>query len=249
MSSQHLLSKHHLHPLPGRASQNGQTMISILVGVMISLITIVAILVVYKNAIEISGSASRSSMRDEQMAAALMAAQIDAQQAGFGLLPDANPHSIINLTNKQVVWRYKQHLTDTVSFCSGLLLIDPQQDPNAAGFYSLPAKLCTSADAVTWSVDERRALVPSGGTTTPGSIFYKATHRDGSDEPAEVGALTLQPPPTANTDTGFIFNLSPATCIPYMQQLSGLSAVEQLTLAASDGTTLLTVCLPNVKSS
>ena len=56
--------------------QAGQSLISMMVGLVISLITIAAMLTLYKVMIEVSGNASRSAMRDGQVSSAILAAQI-----------------------------------------------------------------------------------------------------------------------------------------------------------------------------
>ena len=54
-----------------------------MIGLVISLLTIGAMLAIYKVAIEVSGNASRTATRDGQVSSAMLAAQIELQQAGY----------------------------------------------------------------------------------------------------------------------------------------------------------------------
>src|SRR5690606_13766993 len=77
---------------PARRTQRGQTLVGMMVGVMISLITIAGMLVLYKTMIEVTGQASSDSLRDGQVASALLAAQMDVHEAGYGIaLADVTP--------------------------------------------------------------------------------------------------------------------------------------------------------------
>ena len=224
----------------------GQSLVSVLVGVVISLLTIAAMLGLYRNVIDVSGEASRSALRDGNVASALTSAQIYLQEAGFGIKPEDPLLSkfILTQNGKQVVWRFKQHLNDT-DVCAGLQLIDATNDAGesaARGFFYLTPKPCsqTTLSSVSWTPGERVALL-ANAAADPASAFVTTKE---TVKVAEVGGLSLQPQSAA----GYTFRLEPESCLPYRQQSGALSAVQRLSLAANDQDVLFSACLPNLKS-
>lgn len=227
-----------MNALARRRRGRGQSLISLLVGLAISLITIAAMLVLYKTMIGISGNASRSALRDSQVSAALLAAQMNLQSAGFGVpATDALASKwAISAGGKQVVWRSKTALADAGYQCAGLLIDDDGDD---RGLYRLPPKACASVADATWTDDERE---PMAG----GAAFFTPTQKDGSaftGSDAEAGAITLAP--------GYVFALgAPRPCLPYMQQnfaAAPAAQAQQLTLQRADGAgALFSICLPNL---
>jgi hypothetical protein len=135
-----------------RRRQSGVSLISMMIGLMISLLVIASMLVFYKSIIEVTGNASRAAQRDGQVSAALVAAQMDLQSAGFGVpastagaplsdnlvflasdlttritpAPSANTGPY---TAKEILWRAApatwQPGTVPTYQCSGLLIVEP----------------------------------------------------------------------------------------------------------------------------
>lgn len=219
--------------------QRGQSLISMLIGLAISLITIAAMLVLYKTLINVSTNASRAAVRDGQVSAALLGAQMDLQSAGFGVAAtDAlSTRLAISTDGKQVVWRNKANITDATYQCSGLLLVD------GSGLYALPAKACTDASAVTWASTERQLVTGASAFFVPSVTTTSASGTTTTASTDEAGATSL----TGN----YRFTLGTAhACLPYMQQdfatTPGAQA-QQITLASST-TTLFSICMPNLTS-
>ncbi len=113
-------------PQVGRKQQRGQSLISMMVGLVISLITIAAMMTLYKTMVEVSSNASRSALRDGQVSAALLSAQMELQSAGFGVpvADGLNSKLHVREAGKELVWRYKTELTASGYVCSGLRLVD-----------------------------------------------------------------------------------------------------------------------------
>lgn len=223
-------------PRPGRQQQCGQSLISMMVGLVISLITIAAMMTLYKTMVEVSSNASRSALRDGQVSAALLSAQMDLQSAGFGVpaADSLNSKLYVREAGKELVWRYKAELTASGYVCSGLRLVDGE------GLYRFTPKVCSDAEAATWNGNEQRLLAGS-------AAFFTPAQRDGSafeSGEEEVGAMTLAP--------GYVFSLKgQRQCLPYMQQdfsATPTAAVgQQLALERSDGSShLFMACLPNL---
>lgn len=140
-----------------RRRQRGQSLISMMVGLVISLTTISAMLVLYKTMIEVSGNASRSALRDGQVSSALLAAQMEMQSAGFGV-PSGDALSTklaIRDAGKELVWRYKTGLTASGFQCSGLRLVDGN------GLYRLAEKNCNTVADINWSASEMELMAGS----------------------------------------------------------------------------------------
>ncbi len=218
------MARHHaLRSNPNR--QRGQTLIGLLIGVLISLITIAAMLVLYKTMIEVSANASRSALRDGQVSAALQAAQMELQSAGFGVPASASLEDrvVISDAGKRVVWRF---LEGAQGRCAGLQV-------ETHGINRLPAKDCNGLAGVSWNAGEQQPMARMP-TNPDGSVFALAD---------EVGGMSLA--------AGYAFHLSdaPVNCLPYMQQsdAASLPAGRTLDLKSGDGSSVLfSVCLPNL---
>ena len=222
-----------------RRHQTGQTLISTMIGLVISLITISAMLVLYKTMIEVSANASRSALRDGQVSAALLAAQMDLQSAGFGV-PAADALSSrfgVRESGKEVVWRYKAELADAGFVCSGLRLVDNE------GLYRFTPTACGDVAAVNWAVSERELLAGS-------AAFFTPAQKDGSayaGGEGEVGAMSLA--------AGYVFALkAERQCLPFMQQDFSTSPMalpgQQVAMEQADGAGhLFQACLPNLAVS
>lgn len=225
-----------------RQRQRGQTLISMMVGLIISLLTIAAMLVLYKTMIEVAGNASRAALRDGQVSSALLAAQVELQEAGFGIAGSEALDSrfAISTDGKQVTWRFKNEIGEPDQ-CAGLRLVDDAAaTAPARGFYSLAAKSCTTVSGITWSGTELRPIASD-------AAFFEPMQKDGSAFAAgerEVGALTLQP----SSGDGFRFQSASDTCLPYRQDDAASQAGLRVSLRQDDQV-LFSVCLPNLATS
>lgn len=221
-------------PCPWR--QRGLTLIGMMVGLLISLLSLVSLLAVYKMAIGVSTNAVGARQRDGQISAALLAAQIELQQAGYGIVRSAGAADLETLVKtrapetgaSQVVWRYRPDLaTDT---CAGLLLDTAGSD---AGLYWLPQKACANAADATWTPSERQPLASS-------ATLFVPQDRDGN-QLAEAGAAAL---------AGAQFQLDGTCSLPFAQQAfdddDAYPLAQRLVLRGGDGTALFTACLSNL---
>lgn len=226
-----------------RSAQAGVSLISMMVGLMISLLVIASMLVFYKSIIEVTNNASRSVRRDGQVSAALLSAQMDLQSAGFGVPASSAPGTLnanlfIGNNGKEIVWRNKANPTDTAFQCAGLLLVDTG---TAQGLYTLPAQTpCASAAAAAWGANAGQLIAGS-------AAFFVPTQANGvayAAGDAEKGGLSLQ--------GGFVFALGAAReCLPYMQQNFSAapmpaSPTVMLVQAGNASNVLLSACLSNL---
>lgn len=236
--------------------QSGYSMVSLMVGLVISMLTIAAMLAIYRTVVEVSGRASADSARDGQVASGLLAAQMELHNAGYKvLLPSlasgdvADTNEIQNLAiavksdDKRVVtWRFQVEpiradgTTEVFDGCSQLR-IEPQADGGLQMLYQAP-EACTSTASASWT-ESAQVLVsyPKPWQDRAGSAIAEA---------ASGSYLDMNPDAT---DSGFrIVNSSGQRCtLPYAQQDPALSATEspRIVLERAERE-LFSVCLSNI---
>lgn len=233
----------------GRGHQAGQSLISMMIGVLISLFTIAGMMVLYKVMIDTSGNASRAALRDGQVSSALLAAQVELQQAGFGVPPGDAFDTKLAVAGKQVVWRYRTNLASSDYVCAGLRLVDDKDDSangcaaagdgvDQRGLYFLPPKACASASAPpAWSCPD---------LLTTEAAFFQPLNKDGTvmdGDMAEVGGMSL--------GEAIGFTQGSTACLPYMQQEDAGVPLDQVATVslATAGAPLFTACLPNISTA
>ena len=147
--------------------QRGYSLISMMVGLVISLLTIAAMLAVYRTVVEVSGRASSDSMRDGQVASGMLAAQVELHSAGYGVneLPElaagvaADAATIkqyaiaVDDTDKRnVTWR-------SAAGCARLEILS-DSERKVKVYYRKPEP-CSDIPSAAWSA-EKQVLVSYG---------------------------------------------------------------------------------------
>ena len=213
--------------------QQGATLISLMVGMLISLLTIGAMLATYKVVVEVSGSASRDADRDGQVASGILAAQMELQQAGYGIdigeMPAAGgsvpDDRNLYLAQGFVAWRHQ-------TGCKALKVETPQ-GAEAPALYISANAACTSAKDVAASTWVWEPLT---------DIDAKAwKDRQGVGVLASAGGQTLG---------AAVFNVNNNACsLPYAQQAGLAERSPELVLETGSGSAkraLFRVCLSNL---
>mgnify|MGYP000028190654 FL=1 len=150
-------------------NQQGFTLVSLLVGLAISMLCLMALLALFRTVIHTSVDARKSSILDTQLQNSLTTIQVLAQNAGFGYPASSIPNivevaSIADVTaNKAILWRLDDDIkTTTASICQGitytenaLILLKSRCS------YDLPL-----ATGSTWEKDSTLAYFPTGTTIT-----------------------------------------------------------------------------------
>ncbi|KAF1687220.1 hypothetical protein B1992_04345 [Pseudoxanthomonas broegbernensis] len=232
-----------------RASQRGYSLVSMMVGLVISLLTIAAMLAVYKMMVEVSGRASADSLRDGQVASGLLAAQLELHSAGYGIadpeLPDvaegaaADPAAIKRYAiavddadKRNVTWR-------SVDGCARLEIASGE-DRSVTMYFRRP---------------EPCADIPSAGWTRERDVVLAYgepwKERDGSAVADAAGGSYLDMA-AAESDSGFrVVNAEGERCtLPYAQQAKADSRTESPRLVLeSKGRELFSACLSNIVAS
>ena len=150
-------------------NQQGFTLVSLLVGLAISMLCLMALLALFRTVIHTSVDARKSSILDTKLQNSLTTIQVLTQNAGFGYPASSIPNivevaSIANVTtNKAILWRWDDDVnTATASICQGITYTE-----NALILlkktcsYNLP--LTTGS---TWERDSTLASFPTGTTIT-----------------------------------------------------------------------------------
>lgn len=231
----------------GPCRQRGQSLISMMVGVLISLLTIAAMVSIYRVLIDVSGNASRSAQRDGQLASALLTVQMEMQRAGFGIAPGEPGVLAIVDGGRQIVWRYSLH-PDPGHACAGLRIATAANAPelpvtpadasaDRRGLYWLPGRSCSAADdpALAWTA--AGPLAPRRLVSATG--FFVPQAADGTALGDEAGVHAL---------AGAHFERDGACSLPYAQQADLLPVSQRVSLKVGSDVVFST-CLANLRAS
>ncbi|CAD5108230.1 PilW family protein [Zestomonas carbonaria] len=108
----------------GIARQRGVNLISLMVGTLLSVIGILAMLTLYRNLVQTAVVATQDANQDGQLAAGLLTAQLELQNAGFGIDPGGAQNllktdvSLGGQSHPALLWRYR----DATGYqCRGLV--------------------------------------------------------------------------------------------------------------------------------
>ena len=218
--------------MSGSAKQTGLSLISMMVGLLISLLAVLLAMTVYKLVIGVSVNTIGTSQRDGQRASALLATQIELQQAGYGIERTVGTvdTSLLHLTNEpaQAVWRFRPDLTTDT--CAGVRVVAAG---TSAGLSWLPPKPCSSAATATWAAADLQPLASQ-------AVFFVPRARDDSAL-AETGV--------ANLGNAQFAPASEGCTLPYAQQAFASTderqVAQRLVLRDGTGAVLLSACLSN----
>lgn len=211
--------------------QRGITLISLMIGTVLSMLTILAMLALYKNLIQVAVIASQDANHDGGLASALLTAQMELASAGFALNED--PDTLIHLPNSAaaILWRYKNLDTAKVS-CSGLLLrTHPAKKEHARTLTLLHKADCSIALNLLAVAESDTALKASWGTE-PGAITNLAVLNPSTE-------LTFTEDSTTCTNYGITHGLEHRQITIKASNSSSVDALE----------TIYRVCLSNIPGS
>lgn len=218
-----------------KLAARGMTLVGTLVGLLLSVLGVVAMLSLYRTMVDVSTSSTRSALRDGQLASALLGAQMELQAAGWRIEP-GEPGDDLRMAadGRGVVWRFRDVEGGPV-LCAGLRIVADAPAAGAAagpdgalaqGLYLMPATPCAGVDdsSVTWATP---------GQPKPRMLVSEAGFHEGQ---GEVSVLRL---------AQARFRQEAGGCEPYGQQPG---EVEHAMLALeAGGMRLFGVCLQNIK--
>lgn len=243
-------------------NQRGFTLISLMVGTVVSMIGILALLFLYKNLVHTSVSALSSAKQDGQIASAQMTMQKELQTAGFGIV-DAKAS---NNTPRALIL-----LKDT-TLTSNALPGAPVDIPvipfsTITGDVEGNALIWSYRETTTGAVKCAGLLVQQDSSTAPYSL-YRLQSTSNCSENLTSASITWrrtllvtegQTLPTANAANPWPFAARRTTCWPFGKGSdSSTLNYPQITIrtraSSVDGSgeplvTSTTVCLPNFPES
>lgn len=202
--------------------QQGYSLISTLVGIVISLATVGVMLTTYRLIGDTSIETTQEMNRDGQTLSILQVLEMEIQQSGFGTNTGGavNDDILVSNQGKRIAWRYKPELASAAVSCKGIEILSSASDRREAGVYGYAISNCTSAsNAAVWNATPTK-LANS-------SAFFV--------QQGEVGGLSL-------ADGVFVKSAS-SVCAPYN---SGESRTHPTIELSAQGKTLFSICLNNI---
>ncbi|MBM7062771.1 hypothetical protein JQX08_18820 [Pseudomonas sp. UL073] len=162
--------------------QTGLTLISLMIGMLLSTMCILAMLALYRNLVQTAVVATQDANQDGQLAAGLLSAQLEVQSAGFGIDSSAASNlekstiSLSGSSHSALLWRY---LDASGYQCRGLVdrgASDANSGKAVRLLSLLQADSGCSASAnlagLNWSVrqDLAKLLVPAAQQAAPQAV-------------------------------------------------------------------------------
>jgi hypothetical protein len=102
-----------------RNLQKGVSLISLMIGLLVSMVCILSSLTLYKNLVQVSAEAKIDTLHDGQLAGALLTLQLEIQNAGYQIANAGDTDVVrrVNGTSLELLWRYN----DSGFRCRGLI--------------------------------------------------------------------------------------------------------------------------------
>jgi Tfp pilus assembly protein PilV len=115
-----------------KRGQHGMSLISLMIGMLISMIGVLAGFMLYQNMIKVTLQTRSAAAQDGQLASAMLSLQLELQSAGFGIdkVASPGPHLVLVAGPPQVLyWRYLNDPSATTSaVCRGFRIQDSEND-------------------------------------------------------------------------------------------------------------------------
>ncbi|WP_052417658.1 PilW family protein [Cellvibrio mixtus] len=96
--------------------QKGISLISLMVGLLLAMISILAGMLLYKNIVQSSVQARSDALQDGQIASAMLTLQLELQSAGYGIAKDPTTTHVQLVDGKTLYWRFKDGSAQCRSF-------------------------------------------------------------------------------------------------------------------------------------
>lgn len=202
--------------------QQGYSLVSTLVGVVISLATVGVMLTTYRLIGDTSIETTQEMNRDGQTLSVLQVLEMEIQQSGFGTNTGGavNDDILVSNQGKRIAWRYKPELASAAMSCKGIEIVPTATRTRGAGVYGYAVSNCSSAaNTALWNVTPSKLA-------NEGAFFLQQ---------GEVGGLSL-------ADGVFVKSAS-SVCAPYN---SGDSRSHPTIELSAQGKTLFSICLNNI---
>lgn len=108
--------------------ERGMSLISLMIGILISMIGVLAGIVLYQNMVKVTIQTRTDAAQDGQLASAMLSLQLDLQTAGFGIdkVAKPGPHLVLVAGPPQTLyWRFQNDINNPDSaVCRGFRIQD-----------------------------------------------------------------------------------------------------------------------------
>jgi hypothetical protein len=104
----------------------GMSLISLMIGILISMLAILAGFMLYQNMVKVTLQSRADAVQDGQLASAMLSLQLEVQAAGFGIDRTTNPGPHLTLVGgppQILYWRYFETSTNEV-MCKAFQVVD-----------------------------------------------------------------------------------------------------------------------------
>lgn len=127
--------------------QCGASLISLMVGLLLAMISILAGMMLYKNIVHTTVQTRSDALQDGQIASAMLTLQLELQSAGYGFAKGAaQPHVALSGAGDAIYWRSR---INNVLQCKGFRVNDTADGMlRRLQLLTLGAGVCTEADAL-----------------------------------------------------------------------------------------------------
>lgn len=93
------------------APQRGMTLVSLMVGMLLSIISILAGMMLFQNMARVSIESRADAAQNGQLSSAMLALQLELQSAGYGIdpeVPGTHLQRVVEGTTQTLYWRYRE---------------------------------------------------------------------------------------------------------------------------------------------
>lgn len=142
------------HSFP--AVQRGLSLVGLMVGLLLSMIGILAGMMLYQNMVRVSIESRTDAAQDGQLASAMLSLQLELQSAGYGISSDeAGTHlQLVAGPPQTLYWRYREAAT---FICRGFRVEDIENNTRRQlQLLALPAASCNASGVLSglpnWAV-------------------------------------------------------------------------------------------------
>lgn len=150
--------------------QAGMSLISLMIGILISMIGILAGFLLYQNMVKVTLQTRADATQDGQLASAMLSLQLQLQSAGFGIDKAANPGPHLALVSgppQALYWRYLNDPTDSNSaVCAGFRVEDASVTENEVTEVRRQLQLLTPETAASCTLGANLTGLPGGWKVT-----------------------------------------------------------------------------------
>lgn len=173
--------------------QRGMTLISLMVGMLLSMISILAGMMLYQSMARVSVESRADAKQDGQLSSAMLALQLELQSAGYGIDPTAagtHIQRVVDGTAQTLYWRYQE--TAPAGFvCRGFRIQDVENNSRRQ------LQLLAPINAASCTANAGLAGLAGGWSVTSVQAEFRAT---------AAGVASLP---------NIAIALAPRTCFPF----------------------------------